>query len=76
MVIFFAEEVQRRDEPHPQKKRVARLGDISSVFEIVVTVPIVVGRSQGNEQRVQAVWASGLWLARGLEQHLAQEAVE
>lgn len=54
-VVFFAEEIERRDEAHPEEERVARLRDIRGVFEVVVAVAFVIRGSQGEEQRAEPV---------------------
>ena len=54
-VVFFAEEMERRDEAHPEEERVARLRDIGGMFKIVVTVAFVVRGSQGEKQCAKPV---------------------
>lgn len=53
--ILFAEEVQGRHEPHTGQERVAGLGDVGRVLEVVVSVPFVVGGSEREEQGAEAV---------------------
>ena len=54
-VVFFAEEIERRDEAHPEEERVARLRDIRGVLEVVVAVAFVIRRSQGEKQRAEPI---------------------
>lgn len=54
-VVFFAEEIERRDEAHPEEERVARLRDIRGVLEVVVAVAFVIRGSQGEKQRAEPV---------------------
>jgi hypothetical protein len=59
VVVVFAEEVERRRETHANEEGVARLSDIGGVVEVVVAVASVVGGSEGEEERLEALCEVG-----------------
>lgn len=57
VVVVLAQEVERRCEAHANEERVARLGHVGGVVEVVVAVAGVVCRTKGQEQVFEAACA-------------------